>query len=145
VAVRVAVAVAVAVRVAVAVAVEVAVAVRVAVTVAVAVNVAVAVEVDVAVAVGEGVANDPFADPVSWTLPVDLPCVASLLIAMLPAKLPLMSGANSTITVACACGAISVVPCPDVILKNGLPVGAATVTESARPPLSLIVKVWLPV
>jgi hypothetical protein len=153
VAVRVAVAVAEAVPVAVAVFVAVTVtvadavgvAVRVAVDVAVAVwvvvAVAVAVGVEVAVAVGVGVGFFFFfADPVSLTLADGLPAVASLLIAMLPEKLPLSVGANPTVTVASPCGAISVVPCPDKIVKKPLPVGEPTVTERALEPSSLIVK-----
>jgi len=137
--VAVAVGVAVAVTVAVAVAVTVAVVVIDAVDVAVAVDVRVAVAVDVGEADGVG-RSDPFADPVSLTFADAEPAVALLLIAILAEKLvPLLMGANTTLTVNVPCAAIIVVPCPDVILKNGLPAGGATVTESARPPLSVIV------
>jgi len=146
VAVRVAVAVAVVVGVAVAVAVAVGDAVRVAVAVAVTVGVkvAVAVAVDVAVAVGVG-GNDPLAEPVSLTLADALPAVASLLIVMLAEKLPDWSGANSTVTVEEPCGWITPAPCPDNVLKNGLPPGGPTVTDSAIPPVSSMVKDIVPV
>jgi hypothetical protein len=135
------VAVAVFVTVAVTVAEAVGVAVRVAVAVAVAVAVLVAVPVAVAAAVGVGVGLFFFlAEPVSLTLADGLPAVASLLIAMLPEKLPLSVGANPTVTVDWPCGAISVVPCPDKIVKTPLPAGASTVTERAPAPLSLMVK-----
>jgi hypothetical protein len=82
-----------------------------------------------------------FAEPVSLTLADLTPAVASLLIVMLPARLlEECSGANSTVTVEEPCGWITAAPCPDVILKNGLPTGGPTVTESATPPLSLITK-----
>ena len=140
-AVPVAVAVFVTVAVTVAVAVGVAVRVAVAVAVAVAVPVAVAAGVEVAAAVGVGVGFlFFFAEPVSLTFADGLPAVASLLIAMLPEKLPLSVGANPTVTVDSPCGAINVVPCPDKIVKNPLPAGAATVTESALEPLSVMVK-----
>ena len=113
-------------------------AVGVAVAVTVGVGVAGAVTVAVAVAVG---ANDPLAQPVNLTLADGRPQVASLLIAMLAEKLePLLVGANSTVTVKVPCGLINVAPCPEIILKNALPVGGATVTESALAPPFVMVK-----
>jgi hypothetical protein len=120
------------------------VAVAVADAVALGVKVAVAVAVDVAVAVGVG-GNDPPAEPVSLTLADALPAVASLLTVMLAEKLPEWSGANSTVTVDEPCGWITPPPCPDNILKNELPAGGPTVTDSAIPPVSSMVKDVVPV
>jgi hypothetical protein len=102
------VAVVVAVDVAVLVGVDVGVEVREAVGVGVAVGVGEGVAV--VVAVGDGVTvgvggNDPFAEPLRWTLIDALPAVASLLIVILPEKpCPLLVGANSTAIVDTACG-----------------------------------------
>ena len=89
-------------------AVRVAVAVAVAVRVAVAVAVRVAVAVGVAVRFGVGVGVGFFfflAEPINWTLADLSPAVASLLTLMLAEKLlPESGGANSTVTVAAACG-----------------------------------------
>jgi hypothetical protein len=142
VAVVVALRVAVAVDVAVRVAVGVGVAVGVRVSVAVGVELAVAVAVSVGVAVAVGVGRLCFlAEPVNVTLANRAPAVASLWTLMLAEKrLPGFGGANSTVMVAAACGWIVNAPCPDAILKHGLPLGGSTVTDSSSPPAFLIVK-----
>jgi len=84
--------------------VVVAVPVIVAVAVAVALRVAVAVGVEVIDGVDVGVGSDSLAAPVSLTLADGFPLVALLLIAMLAEKVPLLVGANSTVTVETACG-----------------------------------------
>jgi len=90
--------------VAVAVAETVGVAVAVALRVAVAVEVGVAVTVRVDVAVGVGRLCF-FAEPVNLTLANRSPAVASLWTLMSAEKLlPGSGGANSTVTVAAACG-----------------------------------------
>ena len=78
--------------------------VAVAVLVAVVDGVAVWVAVAVGVTVGVGGGKLPLAEPFSLTVADDLPLVASLVIAILPEKLPLLPGANSTVTVAAPCG-----------------------------------------
>jgi hypothetical protein len=133
-----------------AVGVAVIVAVRVADAVGVALAVRVAVVVAVAVLVAVGVGRLCFlAEPVKFTLADVSPAVASLVTLTAPVKLlPESGGANSTVTVVALCGWTRNAPCPDVILKGGLPFAGATVTESAIPPASstrkdLLSDVWL--
>lgn len=137
------VAVAVGVDPAIAVEVGVGICAGVDVTADVGVAVGVGVGVDVRVAVGVAVGLiDPLAEPLNWTVADDFPLVALLVIGIVAVKLPAIVGANSTVTIDAPRGWSRVVPWPDVIVKNRLPVplGDPTVTERAAEPVSVMMK-----